>query len=134
MTTGIVQSLLGRSHGFNIISRLDPSLFGIGFNCSSTLEQYMNIDTISTKHLGATNYLGSRIKAVGFDNKGYRKSITASWDYALSSSQNHAASAAAFHKRFHSDSDQEYFSAYSALNGQTGWMHFVPAQRAHHFG
>jgi hypothetical protein len=50
------------------------------------------MQTILTKYLGATNHKGSRIKAT---NSGKSKSVTISYDYALSTTDNHRKAAAA---------------------------------------
>ena len=48
---------------------------------------------IETKFLGATNFRGSRIKAQAMDSwsDGKRESVTAGYDHALNSEDNHTA-------------------------------------------
>ena len=54
------------------------------------------MQTISTKYLGPTNAHGSRIKARQSGSYGHKPvSVTISWDYSLSTEQNHTNAAKA---------------------------------------
>lgn len=84
----------------------------------------MNLDTLVTKYLGATDYKGTRIKAVGIASTGYRKSLTVSWDYALNERENHVAAAKAWHRKHCSEAEQNYSAARSPKDA--GVWNFVP--------
>ena len=54
------------------------------------------MQTIITKYLGPTNARGSRIKARQSASYGFKPvSVTVSWDYSLSTQENHKAAAMA---------------------------------------
>ncbi len=57
--------------------------------------------SIKTKYLGPTNYRGSRVSVTddgGFDSNPRR--LVVGWDYALDTTGNHAAAAAAWIEKF----------------------------------
>ena len=91
----------------------------------------MNLDTLVTKYLGATDHNGTRIKVVGISStgcasSGYRQNLTVSWDYALNESENHIAAAEAWHNKYYSHSEQTYHGARSPKLGEAGIWYFVP--------
>ena len=86
----------------------------------------MNLDTLITKYLGATDHNGTRIKATGIASTGYRQSLTVSWDYALDARENNIAAAEAWHNKYCSDAEQTYHAAQSPKRDEAGIWYFVP--------